>query len=32
VSWGFMKRLGTGYIQKKSLEEGGLEEIVPTKG
>jgi uncharacterized glyoxalase superfamily protein PhnB len=29
-SWGFMRRLGTGYIQTKSLEEGGLEEILPS--
>ena len=29
VSWGFMKRLGTGYVQKKSLEDGGLEEVLP---
>ena len=32
VSWGFMKRLGTGYIQKKSLDEGGLEEVLPGRG
>ncbi|HEY8545144.1 MAG TPA: VOC family protein [Acidimicrobiales bacterium] len=30
--WGFMKRLGTGYVQRRSLEEGGLEEILaPTE-
>jgi uncharacterized glyoxalase superfamily protein PhnB len=28
-SWGFMKRLGTGYVQKIPTEEGGLEEILP---
>lgn len=27
--WGFVRRLGTGYIQSLSLEDGGLEEIVP---
>ena len=28
VSWGFMKRLGTGYVQKIPTEEGGLEEVL----
>lgn len=28
--WGFMKRLGTGYVQKIPTEEGGLEEILPS--
>jgi uncharacterized glyoxalase superfamily protein PhnB len=27
--WGFMKRLGTGYIQRIPTEEGGWEEILP---
>jgi len=26
--WSFTRRLGTGYIQTKSLEEGGLKEIL----
>jgi uncharacterized glyoxalase superfamily protein PhnB len=26
--WGFMRRLGTGYIQRIPTEEGGLEEIL----
>jgi uncharacterized glyoxalase superfamily protein PhnB len=30
VMWGFMKRLGTGYIQRRSVDEGGLEEILPS--
>jgi uncharacterized glyoxalase superfamily protein PhnB len=28
--WSFMRRLGTGYIQTKSLEEGGLAEVLPS--
>ncbi len=28
--WGFMKRLGTGYVQKIPTAEGGLEEVLPT--
>ncbi len=32
VSWGFMTRLGTGYIQRESLDEGGLEEVFPAEG
>jgi uncharacterized glyoxalase superfamily protein PhnB len=27
--WGFMKRLGKGYVQRIPTEEGGLEEILP---
>lgn len=27
--WGFMKRLGTGYVQTIPTEEGGWEEILP---
>lgn len=27
-SWGFMKRLGTGYVQRIPTAEGGLEEIL----
>jgi uncharacterized glyoxalase superfamily protein PhnB len=27
--WGFLKRLGTGYVQRLSTEEGGLEEVKP---
>jgi uncharacterized glyoxalase superfamily protein PhnB len=27
--WGFMRRLGTGYIQTVPLEEGGLSEVLP---
>jgi len=27
--WGFMKRLGTGYVQRIPTEEGGWEEILP---
>jgi uncharacterized glyoxalase superfamily protein PhnB len=27
--WGFMRRLGTGYVQRIPTEEGGLEEIRP---
>lgn len=30
--WGFMRRLGTGYIQRIPTEEGGLEEILPNAG
>ena len=29
--WGFMRRLGTGYIQRVPTEEGGLEEILPAQ-
>lgn len=28
-TWNFIRRLGTGYIQTKSLDEGGLQEILP---
>jgi len=28
--WGFMKRLGTGYIQRIPTEEGGWEEILAS--
>jgi hypothetical protein len=27
--WGFMRRLGQSYVPTRSLEEGGLEEILP---
>jgi uncharacterized glyoxalase superfamily protein PhnB len=27
--WGFLRRLGTGYVQRVPTEEGGLEEILP---
>lgn len=26
--WGFLKRLGTGYVQTRPTEEGGLREIL----
>jgi uncharacterized glyoxalase superfamily protein PhnB len=29
-TWGFMKRIGIGYVPQLSPEEGGLEEILPT--
>jgi len=29
-SWGFMKRLGTSYVQKIPTAEGGLEEVLPA--
>jgi uncharacterized glyoxalase superfamily protein PhnB len=28
--WGFLRRTGTGYIQTKSLDDGGLEEILAS--
>jgi uncharacterized glyoxalase superfamily protein PhnB len=28
IHWGFLKRLGTGYVQKIPTEDGGLEEIL----
>jgi uncharacterized glyoxalase superfamily protein PhnB len=27
--WGFMRRLGTGYVQRIPTEDGGLEEVLP---
>jgi len=29
-NWSFTRRLGTGYVQTKSLEEGGLKEVWPS--
>jgi uncharacterized glyoxalase superfamily protein PhnB len=29
-NWGFMRRLGTGFIETTPMEEGGLREIRPT--
>lgn len=29
-TWSFLRRLGRGYEQTKSLEDGGLEEVLPA--
>jgi uncharacterized glyoxalase superfamily protein PhnB len=31
VQWGFLKRLGTGYVQKVPTEEGGLREVLSDR-